>query len=501
MWAGLRSERLCILLLCGVALLARLPFLTESLWFDELWSTNVMLSDVPRWLRTMARDVHPPAYSTLMFAWVHVWGDSEISIRTPPLVAGIGTLVLLYLIARRLGGVGMALVVASMFALSPAAIWYATEARQYSVWVFCTTLAAYALLREHEGRSAAWRRVYGLSLLLAQGMHYYTFFLIVALSVLALVARPRTKWILRANLIVAGIFFLYLTFKLIVLPPELNQGRTFGYAEFTRLFGVWFPQGHTLDLDLPGPLTEGLKWFYLVVFCLGAVALARHCCHDAGGWRGPESITLIFLLAPVLGVFGTSCVFQVGYKERSLLLVLPFYLMVLGLALRTIPIRWAYAGAVVLLLTLASASLFQLYYQDDRWTVYKQNPDWRGAAAFIRRVLGEDQTPVRTILASPGLPLKYYLDFRTFQRLQQVETVQPDQAFTVPAGAEDQLKTILIIQDHFWFGDNLQPIVSLADRLYQPQATFHGKGITIHYYSRASGIQPIANWWPWILRT
>ena len=55
-------------ILAGIVALAfvlRLPGLTESIWFDELWSTRVKLGSLDRLVRTVAVDVHPPFYLAL----------------------------------------------------------------------------------------------------------------------------------------------------------------------------------------------------------------------------------------------------------------------------------------------------------------------------------------------------------------------------------------------------------------------------------------------------
>src|SRR5262245_24998769 len=75
---------LALSLLVCCALLIRIPGLTESLWYDELWSTRIKLGSVGDLLRTALFDIHPPLYSALLFLWVHVFGDSEVSVRLIP---------------------------------------------------------------------------------------------------------------------------------------------------------------------------------------------------------------------------------------------------------------------------------------------------------------------------------------------------------------------------------------------------------------------------------
>ena len=57
-----------------VALALRLPGYGESIWFDELWSTHVMLGTFHDFLRTAWYDIHPPGYNAFMFIWIKVFG-------------------------------------------------------------------------------------------------------------------------------------------------------------------------------------------------------------------------------------------------------------------------------------------------------------------------------------------------------------------------------------------------------------------------------------------
>ena len=54
----------------ALALLLRLPGFNESVWYDEIWSTRVILDSFPALLKVVATDAHPPLYAVVMFAWI-----------------------------------------------------------------------------------------------------------------------------------------------------------------------------------------------------------------------------------------------------------------------------------------------------------------------------------------------------------------------------------------------------------------------------------------------
>ena len=84
-----------------VALALRLPWMGESLWFDEVWYTQTMFARPNILGQLLFEDVHPPTYALLLIAWTNLFGDSELVVRMPSLLCGLGSLLVLWFIARR----------------------------------------------------------------------------------------------------------------------------------------------------------------------------------------------------------------------------------------------------------------------------------------------------------------------------------------------------------------------------------------------------------------
>jgi uncharacterized membrane protein len=91
-----RGTLLALAAICALALLFRLPNLLESVWYDELWATRLKLFSLGQLADVALSDVHPPAYPAFMFVWIRVFGDSELAIRAPSLLFGLGTVVLTF---------------------------------------------------------------------------------------------------------------------------------------------------------------------------------------------------------------------------------------------------------------------------------------------------------------------------------------------------------------------------------------------------------------------
>jgi 4-amino-4-deoxy-L-arabinose transferase-like glycosyltransferase len=233
---------LSLLLALGLAL--RLPGLAESLWYDELWSTKLLLIPVFRLLRTIGGDVHPPFYTVFMRLWTAVFGDSEVSIRLPSLLLGLASIPLTYLIGVRVTGKNAALTAALLITVSPVHIWYSQEARQYSAVLFLVLLGVYSYYRAEEGGTRRWIYVYGLAMFGATFSHYYVAAFLVIISVVAFRRRwPQMRPILGINGTLLLLIFTFLLTKSVIagLKTSLSYSRPFTPAEWWTLFSNWIP--------------------------------------------------------------------------------------------------------------------------------------------------------------------------------------------------------------------------------------------------------------------
>jgi hypothetical protein len=165
------SRRHTLLVRCAlflvVALLVRLYRLgAQSLWLDE-GGTWAEVTGKP-WSALLAelwgRNAAYPLYHVLLKAWVGVAGDSEWALRCPSALAGAGAVVAIYLAATegepRPGDDGrqtqFPLIAALLVAISPFALWYAQDAKVYSLLILIVALELWALvraLRRNDGRS------------------------------------------------------------------------------------------------------------------------------------------------------------------------------------------------------------------------------------------------------------------------------------------------------------------------------------------------------------
>lgn len=131
----------------GVAIVAaafidRLILLNKnSLWLDELYSVTTSFPErtISQLWAAMIHDVHPPLYALFLHYWMSLFGTSEIAVRMPSLIAGIGTIMVALAMFRPLIGNKPSIVFGLLFALGYGPIWYSLEARSYAIIILLST--------------------------------------------------------------------------------------------------------------------------------------------------------------------------------------------------------------------------------------------------------------------------------------------------------------------------------------------------------------------------
>jgi mannosyltransferase len=119
---------------------------TKGMWLDEtfsVWLANQGVGDMLQWIVKI--DQHPPLYYFLLHYWVALYGDTPYAARLLSVLFGTATIPIMYLIGKRLSGPVMGLVAAVLLAFSVFNIFYAQEARMYTLLAFNAAVAIYAL--------------------------------------------------------------------------------------------------------------------------------------------------------------------------------------------------------------------------------------------------------------------------------------------------------------------------------------------------------------------
>ncbi len=400
--------RLALVLLAG-AVLRFATLDAQSLWYDEAVTAHLLQMDLGGMLQAIPdSESTPPLYYVVAWLWTHVAGTGEVGLRSLSATCGVGTIAVVWALAKRLGGDRAALLAAALVAFNPLLVWFSQEARAYALLALLGALSALLWLRALEGDPAHAGRRYGRLLAwgavaaLAMATHYYAIFLVGPQAVWLLVRAPslRERAVALALPLAAGGALVPLA-----LGQRADDRASFiGETPFGRRL-LEIPKQFLVAYD--APVETPLVVVTALVVLVGLVGVRELVSGRAGVADGARrdaarlcAITAAALLLPVLGALAG----EDHFITRNVLAALAPGCALVGAGLaassrvarRTAALAAGaacLAGAIAVVGVAADAQL--------------QRDDWRAAAA----ALGTIDEP-RLLVATPAsalAPLRYYL--------------------------------------------------------------------------------------------
>lgn len=411
------ESRIAVPILVVTAVILRLPDFNRSLWHDEvLYSTNYHAATLSQIWHFFLVNPCAPLHRTFMFFWDRVFGDSELAVRLPAMLFGVAAVWLIYEIAKRFGRGGMPFLVGLLLCFSPAHVWYSQEATPYAM-ATCFLLAT-ILVWFQFGRTTfhwVWYLVYSSLLLAAVFAHYFVAVFLLPLTVLSLsLEKPVRVRIISINIVVGFCIVLALAAKFTKgnLISGMGFLRPFTVFEWWMAFFNWFLHGNCLWTINPYKAAPGylsgnpaLLVFQLVFF--GLFLAGFWFDHRKAGWPQSRELGFYLLGLPSFMFLLTLLGYDRLYIERYVLMLLPFFIMIMARGATRFSNLWVKGFLVCGLIGMSVASYAMLLHKDTTWTVYKHNPDWRSTAAYLEQREGFAESII--MAATPPDALKYYL--------------------------------------------------------------------------------------------
>lgn len=427
------SERLPWLLMLALLLLAsalRFHRLGEqSLWYDEGVAAVHAARALPELIPLLQRNVHVPAYFTLLGWWEDVAGASEFSLRSLSAFFSILSIAWTYALGARLFHPIAGLAAAAFVALNSFSVYYAQEARMYamlsalaaaSMWLFVGHLRASGGVRKSSQR---WVSIAVLGGVNALGMYTHVAYALVVVvqAALALLwfggaivdgwrSNQRLQDILRslldyllATVLTVLLFAPWLDVALTQVFAQPNLGASAPLAEVLRQVHGYLAFGSTFELSrgnlgfviyfflLFGLIVNGARsrawWAMLLPLLWVALSLALYLQFDLG------LRYLRFLLPAQLGLalwMGRGVWMLWTRETRARLSILRF-----------VPKLAAALSAGALLLSMYHG-LPVLYHHNDY-----QRDDVRGLVARVEAEIGHSDA---IVVSAAGFEevLRYY---------------------------------------------------------------------------------------------
>jgi uncharacterized membrane protein len=404
-----RSTALWILLGVTLGALALRLAVPRGIWLDEAISIHqAHLSFHDLFENLQYGDRHPPLHHVVLWLTVKAFGDGEMAVRLPSILAGTLAIPALYLLGHELYDRRTGLVAAAFGAASPLLIWYSQEARMYAFVELFGLLALWTQLRAIRNPSMGNWAAYILATAALLWSHYFGLLLIgvqQAIWIGILIHRWRTGEPNRA-------MALGFAYSLAVLAIQLVPLITFASKQFDSTEAAFgSPSGTYDDLSFyavvsnmawalwgyhPDSITELLAAGWPLLLLLSLLLLGR------GGSR-QTNILAVAAITPIVLLVFVALYDRELFEVRYFLVAIPLlFLLIARLVTGWIRKPEARLAAVGIILFTLLLGLLDQQTNDDNPRLY----DFKGAIERIQA----DATPKALVLYEPP-DMRYVMEY------------------------------------------------------------------------------------------
>lgn len=317
------EKYLLILILFVAGFLRFFKLGVESLWNDELatwlFTTKTGLFQV---IEAAGTDRSPPLYQCLIYLFTKFLGDSEWSLRLPSVVFSLLTVGAIYHLSKKFYSQQVAWLASFLFSILYMPIYFAQEARNYSLLILLSCLSFFfwmeilEFIKKRENTFTLMPFVFlALTSLLLCYTHYFGALLVVLQGLCLFLSTLSMRSFFHTTKIVityCSVFILYLPWFSYLYPRAFSQEAFWipkpNWESFVDIFRYFFNDSHLLGV---------IVFFFLLGFVLQRV-LERvkekkylELISFQSFWQF-LLITLFVLIVYVKSIYSTS-VFQSKY--------------------------------------------------------------------------------------------------------------------------------------------------------------------------------------------
>ena len=400
----------------------------SPLWLDEALSVNIARLPLGEIGGALRQDGHPPLYYWLLHVWMDIFGTGTEAVRAFSGVWSLALFPLMWVAARRLGGVRVAWFATILLALSPYAIRYGSETRMY-VMVSVLALAGWLVIDDARTRPTAGRLVaIGAITSALLWSHYWSMWLLAAggglLAIHAWRSRAddadrRATLRIMAAMVVGGLTFIPW------VPTLLYQGAHTG-TPWARPLRPTEMVTNTLADFGGGPLAETilLGWMLALLMLTGLFGRALDRVTIAIDLRTrPEGRPFAILTVVTLAIAAAAS-YATGatYASRYASVFFPFLLLLAALGVQRFQSRPIVISVLAVLMVFGAFGGFRTAVDDrsdarrsaEAITAQGTAGDW---VAYCPDQLG----PATSRMLGPGFEQVTYPAFAPPQRVDWVD--------------------------------------------------------------------------------
>lgn len=372
-----------------------LLYLTQSFWRDEAFSVMVATPGGFETIRITAADYTPPLYYLILHYWMALFGKGEITVRMLSFIIFIGFLLVFYQFVKAIFKDSWTKISLLLAACNPMLVYYAFEARAYSLYALTTTASMYYFYINH-------KLGYIISTTLALYTHPYTVFVPATQVIYLLIKKKLNK---EKIILMAIPFLLYIPWIFVIFEQIQKSQQMWMYSINTSL--VQAVLGNLLIgyEGTPGFLWNHMKILSLIVFVLYILAIGTKK-------RFKENILFFLWVFIPLTIVLTISYFKPIYVNRYIITVSVAQVLLLAVALKSI------SNLIlrrILTLFFFSIFLYTLYFMP----FYIKKVDIKSTFKEVNSFAGQSQVYANT-------PLVFFESVYYFQNPQNVYLYNPD---------------------------------------------------------------------------
>jgi hypothetical protein len=363
------NKALLILIISVSAILRLYNYSSFSITADEVSAINrAQFSTFNELIENgVCKDTHPAGVQVFLFYWIKAFGISEAAVRFPFVIAGILSVLLIYLIAKRWFNETVALLSAAAIGFLQFPIVYSQLARPYSpglLFSLSTVLFWTKFIFDGQHKNKLVFIGFVFSVALAMYTHYFSalFVVMVSFTGLFFINKENYKQYLLTGFCVLLLFLPH--YKIFLIQFKMG--------------GVGGADGW-LGKPTPGFIVEYLKYcfnnskivysLFLFLFALGIISAFRNL-----HWKKFHSLCLIWFFTPyIIGYFYSAYVNPL-LQNSILLFSFPFIVIFLLSFLNNVikPV-----SQLVIVLTFSSTIVYSTvcekhFYSTQRFGVLKE---------------------------------------------------------------------------------------------------------------------------------
>jgi 4-amino-4-deoxy-L-arabinose transferase-like glycosyltransferase len=349
------------ILIAGAITRVAIFFQNRSFFLDEAnLARNVVEKSLSGFFKPLDYEQYAPPFF-MVVQKINTWwlGANEYALRLFPLLAGIFSLYLLFLIAKKLIRPGFAMLfVFFIFAFSEYYLHYGTEGKQYAVDVMVTLLLLNEALKKNDGLGSSnyWKWTIGGILVIWVSMP--SVFMLAGVGIYFLVQQWKGKlnrsiWSIAAMIMMWLVSFTVYYFWILRTDVESDYLQNYHEPYFLPLFPTSAEDFHQIG-DIFQSVLSTTFGHTVIALLTGLTGLLT------GLWTMYKSdkTRLILMLVPVLAVMGAAAFRQYSLIPRLTLFFIPILLLLTGVGFQWIfDLKKRWLGLLVFILMIGTLAV------------------------------------------------------------------------------------------------------------------------------------------------